>query len=248
MRARNPISRVSAAPAGTGAGARHRSPPPAESTGRAYCYRRSFPQDELTKGTRQRHGCRHCCQCSGLRRCPGRRARAGPLVQCLTNIVVAAVDRQRAAGGRCCAGDGGQPRGGRPFRGHRRGSAGEPRARRTPRRSPRWSSRWPPRTTAGTPWVLDPVAAGALGWRTEIARKLLSRSADRVARQRLRGDGADRGRRRQGRRIGRLAGGRAGRGDGARRRCTAPWWPSAVRSTTSPTATGWSGSATATRC
>jgi hydroxyethylthiazole kinase len=27
---------------------------------------------------------------------------------------------------------------------------------------------------AGTPWVLDPVAAGALGWRTEIARKLLS--------------------------------------------------------------------------
>src|SRR6476646_5195394 len=27
---------------------------------------------------------------------------------------------------------------------------------------------------AGTPWVLDPVAAGALGWPTEIARKLLS--------------------------------------------------------------------------
>ncbi len=27
---------------------------------------------------------------------------------------------------------------------------------------------------AGTPWVLDPVAAGALGWRTEIARKLLA--------------------------------------------------------------------------
>src|SRR6478609_3909649 len=26
---------------------------------------------------------------------------------------------------------------------------------------------------AGTPWVLDPVAAGALGWRTEIATKLL---------------------------------------------------------------------------
>lgn len=31
-------------------------------------------------------------------------------------------------------------------------------------------------TDAGTPWVLDPVAAGALGWRTEIARKLLSDS------------------------------------------------------------------------
>jgi hydroxyethylthiazole kinase len=29
---------------------------------------------------------------------------------------------------------------------------------------------------AGAPWVLDPVAAGALGWRTEIARKLLSES------------------------------------------------------------------------
>lgn len=31
-------------------------------------------------------------------------------------------------------------------------------------------------TDAGMPWVLDPVAAGALGWRTEIARKLLSDS------------------------------------------------------------------------
>jgi hydroxyethylthiazole kinase len=31
-------------------------------------------------------------------------------------------------------------------------------------------------TLAGTPWVLDPVAAGALAWRTEIARKLLAQS------------------------------------------------------------------------
>ncbi len=31
-------------------------------------------------------------------------------------------------------------------------------------------------TRAGTPWVLDPVAAGALAWRTEIARKLLAES------------------------------------------------------------------------
>src|SRR5664279_3567519 len=31
-------------------------------------------------------------------------------------------------------------------------------------------------TQAGTPWVLDPVAAGALAWRTEIARKLLADS------------------------------------------------------------------------
>lgn len=29
-------------------------------------------------------------------------------------------------------------------------------------------------TDAGTPWVLDPVAAGALAWRTGIARKLLA--------------------------------------------------------------------------
>ncbi len=27
---------------------------------------------------------------------------------------------------------------------------------------------------AGTPWVLDPVAAGTLGWRTEVARSLLA--------------------------------------------------------------------------
>lgn len=27
---------------------------------------------------------------------------------------------------------------------------------------------------AGTPWVLDPVAAGGLGWRTEVARELLA--------------------------------------------------------------------------
>jgi len=31
-------------------------------------------------------------------------------------------------------------------------------------------------TQAGTPWVLDPVAAGALAWRTEIAGKLLAQS------------------------------------------------------------------------
>src|SRR5664279_4528791 len=31
-------------------------------------------------------------------------------------------------------------------------------------------------TQAGTPWVLDPVAAGALAWRTDIAGKLLAQS------------------------------------------------------------------------
>lgn len=35
---------------------------------------------------------------------------------------------------------------------------------------------------AGTPWVLDPVAAGALPWRTDIARRLLAESAPAIVR------------------------------------------------------------------
>lgn len=35
---------------------------------------------------------------------------------------------------------------------------------------------------AGTPWVLDPVAAGALGWRTEVAHELLERARPTVIR------------------------------------------------------------------
>ncbi len=35
---------------------------------------------------------------------------------------------------------------------------------------------------AGTPWVLDPVAAGGLGWRTDIARTLLADGAPTVVR------------------------------------------------------------------
>ncbi|HEY6794229.1 MAG TPA: hydroxyethylthiazole kinase [Kineosporiaceae bacterium] len=35
---------------------------------------------------------------------------------------------------------------------------------------------------AGTPWVLDPVAAGALGWRTELAQELLDAVAPAVVR------------------------------------------------------------------
>jgi hydroxyethylthiazole kinase len=35
---------------------------------------------------------------------------------------------------------------------------------------------------AGTPWVLDPVAAGGLGWRTSIARSLLADAAPTVVR------------------------------------------------------------------
>ena len=35
---------------------------------------------------------------------------------------------------------------------------------------------------AGTPWVLDPVAAGALGWRTDLARQLLSAARPTIIR------------------------------------------------------------------
>ena len=35
---------------------------------------------------------------------------------------------------------------------------------------------------SGTPWVLDPVAAGALGWRTDIAHELLTLAAPAVIR------------------------------------------------------------------
>ncbi|MDO4784452.1 MAG: hydroxyethylthiazole kinase [Propionibacteriaceae bacterium] len=35
---------------------------------------------------------------------------------------------------------------------------------------------------AGTPWVLDPVAAGALAWRTEVATELMSAAAPAVVR------------------------------------------------------------------
>lgn len=35
---------------------------------------------------------------------------------------------------------------------------------------------------AGTPWVLDPVAAGGLAWRTEVARELLALRTPRVVR------------------------------------------------------------------
>jgi hydroxyethylthiazole kinase len=52
---------------------------------------------------------------------------------------------------------------------------------------------------AGTPWVLDPVAAGALPWRTEIAFSLLESASPAV----IRGNASE---------IGALAGGAGGRG------------------------------------
>ena len=64
----------------------------------------------------------------------------------------------------------------------------------------------------GTPWVLDPVAAGALQWRTTLAlRPARARPAGRHPRQRLGGPGPDRRRRRQGRRLRGHPGGRPGR-------------------------------------
>src|SRR5450756_648744 len=33
----------------------------------------------------------------------------------------------------------------------------------------------------GTPWVLDPVAAGALGWRTSLAQQLLGEARPTIA-------------------------------------------------------------------
>jgi len=52
---------------------------------------------------------------------------------------------------------------------------------------------------SGTPWVLDPVAAGGLPWRTEIARQLLGNSAPQI----IRGNGSE---------ILGLAGGAGGKG------------------------------------
>jgi hydroxyethylthiazole kinase len=52
---------------------------------------------------------------------------------------------------------------------------------------------------AGTPWVLDPVAAGALGWRTSLAQRLLNDAPPSI----IRGNASE---------ILALAGGAGGRG------------------------------------
>lgn len=52
---------------------------------------------------------------------------------------------------------------------------------------------------AGTPWVLDPVAAGALAWRTQIAHELLAAATPTV----IRGNASE---------IGAFTGGAGGRG------------------------------------
>ncbi|WP_151523548.1 hydroxyethylthiazole kinase [Serinicoccus kebangsaanensis] len=53
--------------------------------------------------------------------------------------------------------------------------------------------------SANTPWVLDPVAAGALGWRTALAHELVERSRPAV----VRGNASE---------VSALAGGAGGRG------------------------------------
>jgi hydroxyethylthiazole kinase len=52
---------------------------------------------------------------------------------------------------------------------------------------------------AGTPWVLDPVAVGALGWRTDLSQQLLREARPTI----VRGNASE---------ILALAGGRGGRG------------------------------------
>jgi hydroxyethylthiazole kinase len=54
-------------------------------------------------------------------------------------------------------------------------------------------------SAAGTPWVLDPVAAGALGWRTSVAHRLLAQARPTI----IRGNASE---------ILALAGGEGGRG------------------------------------
>jgi hydroxyethylthiazole kinase len=98
--------------------------------------------------------------------------RRGPLVQCLTNIVVAnwtanvllaaglapaMVDNPEEADGFAAVADGVLVNLGTPY-------AETVAAMRGAARSA---------ASAGTPWVLDPVAAGGLGWRTGIALELL---------------------------------------------------------------------------
>ena len=121
-----------------------------------------------------------------------------PLVQCLINIVVAGwtanvllavgaapamVDNPHEAGEFAAIA----------------GACWSTWARRMTTRQPRCTSRSPVPKLAGTPWVLDPVAAGALGWRTDLARQLLGEARPTI----IRGNASE---------ILALAGGTGGRG------------------------------------
>jgi len=96
-----------------------------------------------------------------------------PLVQCLTNIVVAqwTANVLLAAGAAPAMVDNPEEAG--PFAAIAGGvliNLGTPYAETVAAMDRAVAAA----TEAGTPWVLDPVAAGALAWRTEIAGKLLS--------------------------------------------------------------------------
>jgi hydroxyethylthiazole kinase len=96
-----------------------------------------------------------------------------PLVQCLTNIVVAqwTANVLLAAGAAPAMVD--NPEEAAPFAAIAGGvliNLGTPYAETVAAMDRAVAAA----TEAGTPWVLDPVAAGALAWRTEIAGKLLA--------------------------------------------------------------------------
>jgi hydroxyethylthiazole kinase len=96
-----------------------------------------------------------------------------PLVQCLTNIVVAqwTANVLLAAGAAPAMVDNPEEAG--PFAAIAGGvliNLGTPYAETVAAMDRAVAAA----TEAGTPWVLDPVAAGALAWRTEIAEKLLA--------------------------------------------------------------------------
>lgn len=124
--------------------------------------------------------------------------REAPLVQCLTNIVVAGwtanvllaagaapamVDNPEEAAGFAAIAGGVLVNLGTPYPDTARAMVEAARSA----------------TTAGTPWVLDPVAAGALAWRTGIAHELLGLAAPAV----IRGNASE---------VGAFTGGAGGKG------------------------------------
>jgi hydroxyethylthiazole kinase len=124
--------------------------------------------------------------------------RKAPLVQCLTNIVVAGwtanvllaagaapamVDNPEEAAGFATIAGGVLVNLGTPYPDTARAMVEAARSA----------------DGAGTPWVLDPVAAGALGWRTSIATELLDLATPAV----IRGNASE---------IGAFTGGAGGKG------------------------------------
>ncbi len=121
-----------------------------------------------------------------------------PLVQCLTNIVVAqwTANTLLAAGAAPAMVD--NPHEAAEFAALSNGvlvNLGTPYDDTTAAMSAAVASA----TAVGTPWVLDPVAAGAVSWRTGLAQELLESGAPRI----IRGNASE---------ILALAGGTGGKG------------------------------------